>query len=272
MDKSKYLTTGELAKLMHVTKNTLFHYDQIGLFSPEIVLENEYRYYSVHQIPVLEAILTLKDLGMPLKEIQQFLEGRNPEKLLELFEREEKLLAERIRKLKDRRQWMADTSRKIRDCRRLEKQQVQVVKKPCRYYVLDTFEASTDVAFAEKTTELIEAYESRCKSICYEIGYIQYENDIRRGIYDHYSNVALIVGQAPRGLDCKCLPAGDYLVTAYRGHWRGIGEAYRRILDYAAQEKLNLAAEFLEVYLIDQLAVESEEDYVTELSVRIISK
>ena len=88
MDKSQYLTTGELAKLMHVTKNTLFHYDKIGLFSPEIVLDNEYRYYSIHQIEVLEAIIMLKELGMSLKEIQAFLSDRTPEKLLELFEKE----------------------------------------------------------------------------------------------------------------------------------------------------------------------------------------
>ena len=91
MDKSQYLTTGELAKLMHVTKNTLFHYDKIGLFSPEIVLDNEYRYYSIHQIEVLEAIIMLKELGMSLKEIQAFLSDRTPEKLLELFEKEEQI-------------------------------------------------------------------------------------------------------------------------------------------------------------------------------------
>ena len=82
---------------MHVTKNTLFHYDKIGLFSPEIVLDNEYRYYSIHQIEVLEAIIMLKELGMSLKEIQAFLSDRTPEKLLELFEKEEQILAEKIR-------------------------------------------------------------------------------------------------------------------------------------------------------------------------------
>ena len=46
MDHNKYMTTGEFARRMGVTKNTLFHYDNIGLFSPEIVDTNEYRYYS----------------------------------------------------------------------------------------------------------------------------------------------------------------------------------------------------------------------------------
>ena len=47
MDHNKYMTTGEFARRMGVTKNTLFHYDNIGLFLPEIVDTNDYRYYSI---------------------------------------------------------------------------------------------------------------------------------------------------------------------------------------------------------------------------------
>ena len=46
MDKNNYVTTGEFAKLAGVSKDTLFHYEKIGLFKPEIVCKNEYRYYS----------------------------------------------------------------------------------------------------------------------------------------------------------------------------------------------------------------------------------
>lgn len=35
-DLRKYFTTGEFSKLCHVKKQTLFHYDEIGLLSPEI--------------------------------------------------------------------------------------------------------------------------------------------------------------------------------------------------------------------------------------------
>ena len=41
MDHNKYMTTGEFARRMGVTKNTLFHYDNIGLFLPEIVDTND---------------------------------------------------------------------------------------------------------------------------------------------------------------------------------------------------------------------------------------
>ncbi|MDU4892145.1 MAG: MerR family transcriptional regulator [Clostridium sp.] len=65
-----YFTTGEFAKLVGVTKHTLFHYDDIGVFSPEIKKDNDYRYYSVFQIEAFYVIYTLKELEMPLKEIK----------------------------------------------------------------------------------------------------------------------------------------------------------------------------------------------------------
>ena len=50
MDRHEYMTTGEFASAMGVSKDTLFHYDDIGLFCPEKVSENGYRYYSIYQM------------------------------------------------------------------------------------------------------------------------------------------------------------------------------------------------------------------------------
>ena len=81
MEQNIYMTTGELAKLMGITKETLFHYDEIGLFRPAVVMKNGYRYYEVSQMELLDAILLLKELRMPLKEIQELLGKRSPETL-----------------------------------------------------------------------------------------------------------------------------------------------------------------------------------------------
>ncbi|MFR5732880.1 MAG: MerR family transcriptional regulator [Clostridium sp.] len=80
MDRNLYMTTGEFAALMGVSKYTLFHYDDIGLFSPEYVAENGYRMYSLYQLETLETILMLRDLGMPLERNWQFLQVQKPPK------------------------------------------------------------------------------------------------------------------------------------------------------------------------------------------------
>ena len=40
MERKDYLTTGELTQLMGITKHTLFHYDDIGLFQPKYFTAN----------------------------------------------------------------------------------------------------------------------------------------------------------------------------------------------------------------------------------------
>ena len=100
MNKSRYLSTGEFAKLSRTTKHTLFYYDEIGLFSPVIKLENGYRYYSYSQLDVFDVICTLRDLDMPLEKIQAYMKGRTPEKLMEVLKEEEEIIAGRIRQLR----------------------------------------------------------------------------------------------------------------------------------------------------------------------------
>ena len=57
-----YLTTAQFAKLHNVNKRTLHYYDEIGLFSPKIKGENNYRYYDALQSIDFEYIRMFKEL------------------------------------------------------------------------------------------------------------------------------------------------------------------------------------------------------------------
>ena len=46
-----HFTTGEFARLCGVSKHTLFHYDEMGVFSPSGRGENGYRYYVSEDTP-----------------------------------------------------------------------------------------------------------------------------------------------------------------------------------------------------------------------------
>jgi DNA-binding transcriptional MerR regulator len=69
------LRIGEFAWLSQVTVETLRHYDRIGLLKPvHLDRFTGYRYYSLDQLPRLNRVLALKDLGLPLKEIARMLD------------------------------------------------------------------------------------------------------------------------------------------------------------------------------------------------------
>lgn len=56
---------GEFSKFAQVPGRLLRYYDQIGLLNPiTIDPQTGYRYYSATQLPRLNQILTLKELGL----------------------------------------------------------------------------------------------------------------------------------------------------------------------------------------------------------------
>ncbi|MFN8421024.1 MAG: MerR family transcriptional regulator [Anaerolineae bacterium] len=73
---------GDFARIGQVSVVTLRHYDEIDLLKPIAVdIATNYRYYSVAQLPRLNRILALKDLGFSLDQIEQVLNGLNVEQL-----------------------------------------------------------------------------------------------------------------------------------------------------------------------------------------------
>ena len=70
-------TVGEFSRLAGVSKRLLRYYDEIGLLKPVHTHKfTGYRYYSAEQMPRLNRILALKDLGLSLDQVQRLLNDR----------------------------------------------------------------------------------------------------------------------------------------------------------------------------------------------------
>jgi DNA-binding transcriptional MerR regulator len=70
---------GEFSRISRVSVKTLRYYDGIGLLTPARVdLFTGYRYYSADQLPRLNRILALKDLGLSLEQIAALLDDDLP--------------------------------------------------------------------------------------------------------------------------------------------------------------------------------------------------
>src|SRR5437899_6587239 len=64
------LKVGELARRTGLTIRTLHHYDEIGLLKPSLHTETGHRLYAHDDIARLQQIVSLKQLGFSLEEIQ----------------------------------------------------------------------------------------------------------------------------------------------------------------------------------------------------------
>jgi DNA-binding transcriptional MerR regulator len=66
---------GDFSKLCRVPVSALRYYADIGLLEPaQVDSFTGYRYYSLDQLPRLNRILALKDLGLALEQIARLLD------------------------------------------------------------------------------------------------------------------------------------------------------------------------------------------------------
>lgn len=69
----------QVATMAGVSARTLRHYDEIGLLTPAAVSSNGYRWYGRTELRRLQRILLLRDLDVPLPQIDAILAGEDDE-------------------------------------------------------------------------------------------------------------------------------------------------------------------------------------------------
>lgn len=82
---SQYMSIGKVSKLKNVSIKSLRYYDQIGILKPAFInTETNYRYYTMDQLYLLDAITVCIKLGIPLKDLNNYVENNsiNLQKLL----------------------------------------------------------------------------------------------------------------------------------------------------------------------------------------------
>ena len=84
--KDKY-SVGEAARLSNVSTKTLRYYDEIQLIIPDIDENNNYRYYTKDQIQDFITTKKLKNAGLKLNEIRDYLQKNQRQDKVKLLNR-----------------------------------------------------------------------------------------------------------------------------------------------------------------------------------------
>lgn len=93
----KIFSVGEAAKAVHMTSETLRHYDRIGLVKPSKKdAWTNYRYYTEQDIVRLNTVKALQMMDLPLREIRQVLSYDDLEKIVAFLSQAERKADEKI--------------------------------------------------------------------------------------------------------------------------------------------------------------------------------
>jgi effector-binding domain-containing protein len=95
---------GEFARIGRTPVTTLRFYDEVGLLKPAHVDEaTSYRYYTLEQLPRLNRILALRDLGLSMEQIAQLLqETVAPELVRQILDLKQAELRQRVQEEQER--------------------------------------------------------------------------------------------------------------------------------------------------------------------------
>lgn len=269
--KDNYFSTGEFAKLCNVNKKTLFYYDEIGLFKPEIVKENGYRYYSVYQLEVFDIIHTLRDLGVPLKQIKSFIDERNPKSVVEFFEYKTGEIENEIKQLRRKQEIMSNKIKIIKEAEKIRDNidNLSIEEQDEEYLVLSK---NIDKSKFPYDSEVYANHLNYCYNqdlyIGYPLGFIKTIDDLYSENDYAYTYYYTKVNKND-GENIIKKPKGKYLVGYLNGSYIDIPGLYKKMLDYVKTHNLELIGHSYEEELINLIAVKDMNDYIIKVSMQI---
>ncbi|MDB7869226.1 MerR family transcriptional regulator [Flavonifractor plautii] len=257
----------ELAKLFDLCPDTLRYYEEKGLLHP-VRGENRYRMYGIQDVCTLNIIRALRELKIPTRAIRTYLERRSVGETLSLLDREEALLRRRMAELEAALEEARARWARLEQYRAAEDGRVFFRREEARPYVF----LEEDIILEKEIDFLLKKLEHRHQDYLKIIGSqcmgaAVDEEWLSRGVYNHFSRVFFLT--EPGLPHDDALPAGEYACLYYRGAYDRLEEHCGVLLAGIAAAGRRPAGPPLELYRVDAHDTNREEEYVTELQMRV---
>ena len=288
---TEHLTTGEFAELFGVKKQTLFHYDDMGLLRPEAVGENGYRYYSHNQLEAFSIILMLREMGLSIPEIKAQIDKHSPEDLVLLLKEKNEEIDRVIEHLRWSKEYIerkiATTEEGIAlrtDAGGIRTGEIIRQTLPDELMIKTAIRGPGD----EKTVnEAIGDHFRYLRSMglesCYPDGATIPLSSVKRNgssaeySYDSFYTILTPIeierSEDPSGKDTGGAVmdyGGEFIVIYDDRGYSCVGECLLKLIEYADEHGLKIGDHFYEDLIWDDLSVKDYKEYLIKLSVQVI--
>jgi DNA-binding transcriptional MerR regulator len=247
------LSIGEFGRLFGIDVQTLRYYDSIGLMEPALRDSSTgYRSYRFDQVYRFAQIRYLRQLGCPLEQIREYLDGREISTSIQVLRDQSEQLR---RKWEHLVQIDSVIQRKLNFIERsmagLDTTFIGVRSYPERFYLSigteESLYASEEFYFYPT---LVFYHEEGKEFGSYLYDWPEHEGDMKRSI-------AL-----------ESIPAGDFLCAYHVGPYHTMHETFERMRAHAGN--LNLGPVPVDFNIIDQFIERDSAKYVTEVQIPIL--
>jgi len=263
---------GEFSKIYNVSKQTLIFYDKKEIFKPKITDENNgYRYYTLDQFEKFEALCMLKEIGMPLKEIKNYLENEDISGNIKVLKNQAKKLYKRQKELEIIHNKLSQKIINLEGIIRNDNLDQIIFKSEKRKLYLEREVLYPNNPFEVEIAikALIEEIRNNDFSCAYQIGVkIDKANLIKK---EYLKTKAVYVlwedKKKIKGLSEK--KEGIYAVAYHRGAYNKIGKTYDKIIKVINENNYLLSGDSYERCIIDSFTVSNEKKYITEIAINV---
>lgn len=268
---NRYFTTGEFAKLCGTTKETLFHYDRVGILKPKKLLENQYRVYSSDQFFEFDLIRVLKQAGSSLREIEWYLNHYDEEHFIRILkEKREQIKRQRseLQKMENMlAHTIATTERALGETYgvpRLEWQEEETL------LVVRLEPGEGDSVYG--TTARLREHFKRCENYRlvdkFPLGSVILKEEVLAG-GEEESYFFSRMPRKSRGPHQMIKPAGTYATVIHKGNYDTFSEGYQGLLRFIREEGLAVTGNAYVYEMISYLAAGTQDSFVMQMSVQV---
>jgi DNA-binding transcriptional MerR regulator len=267
--KDKFLI-GELAKLFHISTDTLRHYDRIGLLDPDNEPNSDYRYYNLASFFKLSRILFLKSLDISLGDIKIYMNNKNRYNLLRLLKKKEEEIDLKINTMNNLKKKI-QTKLELFESINSELDQVRIKRIPER---MGVFLEMNDV---ENDFEIIHTFKRNEKYLKNSSWLIEgqiytslsKENMDKRVMNKFRYFIEVVTPDSNPCRQMKVIPESEYACIAFLGPYRDMGKHYELLINWINENGYQIAGDSIEKNIVDYGFSDSEHEYISEIQIPV---
>lgn len=264
---------GDFSRLCRVTVRTLRYYDEIDLLKPvQVDQTTGYRYYSIDQLPKLNRITMLKEMGLSLDDINGLLHDDMPvDYIRQLLQVKKSEIQERMNqdsgRLRQVEVWLNKISKEgivPSDIyiQRKSVPELRVISKR----ELGTYQETTAKLYNELMQQLNRPENQETTKVTGPVMGLFYDDEYKEEDAD--IEIALpVTGEisvTEANFKVKTLPKIEAISAIHKGPDSSMDKTYAQIMEYAEEHKLKLVTPLRELYFtyLDEVP---EEESLTEI-------
>ena len=272
LHNGQLLGIGEASQLCGITSRTLRHYDKLNLLQPDCIGDNKYRYYSLETILRIPIINYLKMMGFSLDEVSELFETQSFDKIKEMLGAHADACTREMTRLEECRHTIRDWMGLIDEANFVLSVKPKDVS--LKYFSGQEFLAMPYHFWGNYADAII--------NLDFTSFVEEHDNVITGPVILHHSSFdaccepdhaqkhseVTVVQHALRPIaeeNRMTVESGMYLSTYHTGPFENIGEAHRRVRDYALANGFRPADGVFERFVTDYWTTYDQDLFVAEV-------